>query len=1428
MARGQTIADLVIRLQAEGSQEVEYLRKELGQLQKVGKLTEDQLKNQVIAVKSLGKATAGTTNGLKAQIAAFEKIRGNARNTSNVYRDLTNDIRSLNRELKKQIDLETGVPGRAGGILGLLGGGAKQKTRRLYQEKQPKEDTLSYLLGTQYFGSGKGSERLAGTLNEFSRRLEKLQRGFTEISWDDLSPTNKGVLRQLGAYPEEGGKKGRKFEQEARAAAQKAGLSLTQTGTLNKYQMQALGWEGNLDITSKPYLDLVTKITGEQQTQNHLLEQVNNRSAEELATQRARTRQIAAQNKLDVTHIKSSVYQDYVRGLELDARKNRKTSPATMFGMKGRDIDPETKRWQGIDSFWKTTSVIANKLLGIEGSPLTEDIERFDARDTGSLQKYWKTGMRRGSLFTQRKGDKPKSLTQFYEGMPLDDQGIPRAPRGFGKSKMDAKRTIFGGLKQTRDPDPYGLGGPRQYDKTPKGIADQVRDLQQDLLALNPENKEWLQVTEEITAAEKELQAIVDKGTKRLKERRQEIGKKVAARSKNVYGQKLLPAAGGTSAGKMQRDIFLAGKDTGFSADQYGPQLSTIQRATESQKDFVKRLQESVKTGKLNINTLGQQRAKLDEIRNGLDPTSAAFKRATVAIAKTDKALAKLNNNKFSGRNMGRTAQSILGASFFGGPAGFLGSTLGAGVEALRPGGDMAQGAVTGGLIASQVIQPVAGFISGASTYASDIAKLEIALEKATGKGEGFKIALDTVALVTKKFNVPQEIATRGMTRLAAAVTGAGGTVEHAAIAFHNVTAAIKGTAGSGEDVKSAITAMVQIFSKGRVSAEELSGQLGERFPAAVTLFAEANNMTTKELQKGLKDGAIGLDKLWQFVLKLGDKYVDVAEKIGSASVEAGVRSQIAWNEVKLAVGKALQPIGADLQVIGAEILTGLVPALTKLAEITGSVLKTVSGALVVITEHLGKVTIVLGTFITALGIANGQALVAFANALVIVPFTAFIKNLGLAKLTMEAFGAAAGVTTGKMVLLNTAMQTNIFVLAATAIAGAGVAAWHFGRQWQRTVDQIEKGKMPLADARIKVAALEKELQGESNEKMRQRLQTQIQIYKEAIETRIELVNKAKEAEAKAFENSTPKTDRWEDLRKYMTQLKEDSLNLQKVFINAFEAMEESLVKFVKTGKLTFRELANSIIDDLARMIIQQIRYNILAGIMKGLDGGGGIGGFISGLFGGGGGGPAPVNPATLGANATQMTGIPTRPSEGSFGISGAGTGRDPGRHDQTYGTGIPTRPLAGSFGISTIDRGSPASDFFAPYRDFKDNLRENALGNAYGKNGIVPFYKGGIVNRPTLFPFAKGVGLMGEAGPEAIVPLKRGKDGKLGIAGGGGGNITNNIVVNVKTEPGSGSGKTDVKAASSQLNMFGKAISVAVQQELVKQSRPGGLLTRG
>ena len=61
------------------------------------------------------------------------------------------------------------------------------------------------------------------------------------------------------------------------------------------------------------------------------------------------------------------------------------------------------------------------------------------------------------------------------------------------------------------------------------------------------------------------------------------------------------------------------------------------------------------------------------------------------------------------------------------------------------------------------------------------------------------------------------------------------------------------------------------------------------------------------------------------------------------------------------------------------------------------------------------------------------------------------------------------------------------------------------------------------------------------------------------------------------------------------------------------------------------------------------------------------------------------------------------------------------------------------------------------------------ADGAAFSQGRVMPFARGGVVTAPTQFPMRGGTGLMGEAGPEAILPLSRGADGSLGVRSQGG-----------------------------------------------------------
>ena len=71
--------------------------------------------------------------------------------------------------------------------------------------------------------------------------------------------------------------------------------------------------------------------------------------------------------------------------------------------------------------------------------------------------------------------------------------------------------------------------------------------------------------------------------------------------------------------------------------------------------------------------------------------------------------------------------------------------------------------------------------------------------------------------------------------------------------------------------------------------------------------------------------------------------------------------------------------------------------------------------------------------------------------------------------------------------------------------------------------------------------------------------------------------------------------------------------------------------------------------------------------------------------------------------------------------------------------------------------------------------------GGGAGAGPVMPFADGGVIAAPSYFPLGHGTGLAGEAGPEAIMPLARGPDGRLGVAanGAGGGSP---VVINIQT----------------------------------------------
>lgn len=124
-----------------------------------------------------------------------------------------------------------------------------------------------------------------------------------------------------------------------------------------------------------------------------------------------------------------------------------------------------------------------------------------------------------------------------------------------------------------------------------------------------------------------------------------------------------------------------------------------------------------------------------------------------------------------------------------------------------------------------------------------------------------------------------------------------------------------------------------------------------------------------------------------------------------------------------------------------------------------------------------------------------------------------------------------------------------------------------------------------------------------------------------------------------------------------------------------------------------------------------------------------------------------------------------------------------------------------------------------------------NAKGGVYSSPSLSA-YSGQVVSQPTTFAFAKGAGLMGEAGPEAIMPLKRGADGSLGVRAlpsessrSGATIIEVNAPVSITQEVSSGD--TNNANTGNTARLLQSIIQTTISERLKKEISPGGLLYR-
>lgn len=216
-----------------------------------------------------------------------------------------------------------------------------------------------------------------------------------------------------------------------------------------------------------------------------------------------------------------------------------------------------------------------------------------------------------------------------------------------------------------------------------------------------------------------------------------------------------------------------------------------------------------------------------------------------------------------------------------------------------------------GGMIAAAFsVAAVANFARETEEAALRMGRLEQRFRAGFGSAQAANAELEYSSKVANQLGLDINSATDGYSKFAIAAKGTKLEGQGARDVFEGISVAAAGAGLSAEQVSGAVTALEQILSKGKVQAEELRGQLGERIPGAFRMAAEAMDMTTQELDKFMSDGKLMADEfLPRFAKVLKDNFQSAADAYQSSDIANRQRQLNEEFLLQAEIGEQLVPV---------------------------------------------------------------------------------------------------------------------------------------------------------------------------------------------------------------------------------------------------------------------------------------------------------------------------------------------------------------------------------------------------------------------------------------------------------------------------------------------------------------------------------------